>query len=219
MMRTLAGSLFAAGAFTAILVSAAQASSMHVEPDRFKSTQNFALRPGSATFGLMIIEGYRTVDGKNFYNDDARPKVGGAGLGGFFATTPDNNADSRAAFSFSPSGSNSFFHGSFGGGDGGGIVGGGGGAGGGGGSSGSGASRSGFSVGAGPSLNGLNPLQLGYTSLANKGGPELSEGGGGRSEVSATPLPPSWTLMLIGLVGFGCMAHRLRKNERVGEAI
>jgi hypothetical protein len=207
MMRVLAGSILAAGAFTAILVSAAQASSMHVEPDPFKPTQNFALRPGSATFGLMIIEGYRTVDGKNFYNDNTRPKVGGVGLGGFFATTPDSNADSRAASFFSSPGSTSFYHGGFGGGGGGG----------GGGSSGS--SRSGFSVGVGPSLNGLNPLQLGYTSLASNGGPELSEGGGRRSEVSATPLPPSWTLMLIGLVGFGFMAHRLRKNERVGQAI
>jgi hypothetical protein len=213
MMRALAGSIFAAGTFTAILVSAAQASSMHVEPDPFKPTQNFALRPGSATFGLMIIEGYRTVDGKNFYNDDSRPKASSAGLAGFFATTPDGNADARAAFSFISSGSASLYHGSFGGGDSGGV--GGGGAGG----SGSGASRSGFSVGAGPSLNGLNPLQLGYTSLANSGGPELSDGGGGRSEVSATPLPPSWTLMLIGLVGFGFMDHRLRTNERVGEAI
>ena len=186
---------------------------MHVEPDPFKSTSNFALRPGSATLGLVVIEGYRTVDGKNFYNDDARPKVGSAGFG-VFATTPEGNADSRVAFSFIPSGSNSSFHGSFGGGDGGGIGGGGGG-----GSSGSGTSRSGVTFGVGPSLTGLNPLQLGYTSLANSGGPELSEGGGGRSEVSATPLPPSWTLMLIGLVGFGFMAHRLRKNERVGEAI
>jgi hypothetical protein len=210
-MRALAGSIFAAGTFTAILVSAAQASSMHVEPDPFKPTQNFALRPGSATFGLMIIEGYRTVDGKNFYNDDSQPRA--SGLAGFFATTPDGNADARAAFSFSSPGSTSFYHGGFGGGEGGG------GGGGGGGNSGSGASRNGFSVGGGPSLNGLNPLQLGYTSLANSGGPELSEGGGGRSEVSATPLPPSWTLMLIGLVGFGFMAHRLRKNERVGEAI
>ena len=218
-MRTLAGSLFAAGAFTATLLSAAQASPMHGEPDPFKPTSNFALRPGSATFGLMVIEGYRTVDGKNFYNDDSGPKASSAGLGGFFATTPDGNADSRAAFSFSSPGSTSFYHGGFGGGEGGGGGGSGGGGGGGAGSSGSGASRSGFSIGAGPSLNGLNPLQLGYTSLANNGGPELSEGGGGRSEVSATPLPPSWTLMLIGLVGFGFMAHRLRKNERVGEAI
>jgi hypothetical protein len=118
----------------------------------------------------------------------------------------DGNADSRAAFSFSSSGSSSFFDGSFGGGDGGGIGGGGGG------SSVSGASRSGFTLGAGPSLNGLNPLQLGYTSLANNGGPELSEGGG-RSEISATPLPPSRTLILIGLVGFGFMAHRLKNRK------
>jgi hypothetical protein len=214
MMRALAGSLFAAGAFTATLLSAAQASSMHAEPDLFRPTQNFALRPGSATIGLIVMEGYRTIDGKNFYNDDSGPKASSAGLPGFFSTAPDSNADSRSTFSFVPSGSTSFYHGGCGGGDGGGIGGGGGG-----GSSGSGASRSGFSVGAGPSLNGFNPLQLGYTSLANSGGPELSEGGGGRSEVSATPLPPSWTLMLIGLVGFGFMAHRLRKNERVGEAI
>jgi hypothetical protein len=214
-MRALC-SMFAAGAFAGTLFSPAQASPIHAEPDLFKPAQSFAFRPGSATFGLVVIEGFRTVDGKNFYNDDARPRISGAGLGGFFATSPDSNADSRAAFSFVPSGANSFFHGSFGGGDGGGVGGGGGGAGG---NSGSVASRSGFSVGAGPSLNGLNPLQLGYTSLANNGGPELSEGGGGRSEVSATPLPPSWTLMLIGLVGFGFMAHRLRKNERVGEAI
>jgi hypothetical protein len=52
-------------------------------PISFKPAQSFAFRPGSATFGLVVIEGFRTVDGKNFYNDDARPRISGAGLGGF----------------------------------------------------------------------------------------------------------------------------------------
>lgn len=32
------------------------------------------------------------------------------------------------------------------------------------------------------------------------------------SPVSATPLPPSWTLMLIGLAGFGLVAYRRKRK-------
>ena len=31
--------------------------------------------------------------------------------------------------------------------------------------------------------------------------------------VSATPLPPSWTMMLIGLAGFGFVAYRRQKQN------
>jgi hypothetical protein len=31
--------------------------------------------------------------------------------------------------------------------------------------------------------------------------------------VSATPLPPIWTTMLIGLAGFGCVAYRRQRKE------
>jgi hypothetical protein len=31
--------------------------------------------------------------------------------------------------------------------------------------------------------------------------------------VSATPLPPSWTMLLIGIVGFGFVAYRRQRKE------
>lgn len=43
-------------------------------------------------------------------------------------------------------------------------------------------------------------------------GSEGRRDGGGATPVSATPLPGSWTMMLIGLCGFGYVAHRLRKK-------
>jgi hypothetical protein len=57
---------------------------------------------------------------------------------------------------------------------------------------------------------GLNNVQLAFN--------ETMSGGEGFSfdyttaSVSATPLPPAWTMMLIGLVGFGFMAYR-RKSK------
>jgi hypothetical protein len=39
------------------------------------------------------------------------------------------------------------------------------------------------------------------------------EGSGGTKEnVSTTPLPPTWTMMLMGLAGFGFVAYR-RKSK------
>jgi len=50
-------------------------------------------------------------------------------------------------------------------------------------------------------------------NITNPGGPNLDDGkftiGTG---VMATPLPPAWTLMLIGLAGFGFVAYR-RKSK------
>jgi hypothetical protein len=59
----------------------------------------------------------------------------------------------------------------------------------------------------------LGTLGLGYlfTDFINPG---LSSIGtiSASSGVSATPLPPSWTLMLLGLAGVGFLTHR-RKNK------
>jgi hypothetical protein len=62
----------------------------------------------------------------------------------------------------------------------------------------------------------MNPLEFAYTNLdIDRGGfQEFGEGGGGKVEVSATPLPSSWTLMLIGLGTFGLMARRRRRNDK-----
>jgi len=66
------------------------------------------------------------------------------------------------------------------------------------------------------SLNGYN-LDLGtaglnYAFLDLINSSLNSTGNISASLVSATPLPPSWTLMLIGLVGAGLVAYR-RKNS------
>jgi hypothetical protein len=63
------------------------------------------------------------------------------------------------------------------------------------------------------SMNGfsldLGTLGLGYV-FADLSDPSL--GSIGSISASATPLPPSWTLMLIGLAGAGFVAHR-RKGK------
>jgi hypothetical protein len=60
----------------------------------------------------------------------------------------------------------------------------------------------------------LGTLGLGYI-FTDSINPGLSSIGtiSASSGVSATPLPPSWTLMLIGLAGFGFVAYRRQKKH------
>ena len=214
-MRVLFSSVSVATALAAGLISSAQASPIYPEPSTSGRTENLAIRSSAGLWGSAVIDGYRTIDGKNFYHDDASPKLGngsgptlsnGAGPLGFFASESN---DARLPFSNS-SGSLSSNRGSMGSagsfGGGGNSV-----------SPGFVGPQSGFGAGGSSPLKGLNPLNSAYATLtADHGGfPEISEGGGGKAEVSSTPLPPAWTLMLLGLAGFGFVARRLSKNEKV----
>jgi PEP-CTERM motif len=66
------------------------------------------------------------------------------------------------------------------------------------------------------SLNGFNldlgtfGLNYGFVDLVNASLDSFGSISG--SPVSATPLPPSWTLMLIGLAGFGLVAYRRKRR-------
>jgi len=53
----------------------------------------------------------------------------------------------------------------------------------------------------------LNDDHAGFQGLRDEGW------GGEKVEVSATPLPPTSTMMLIGLGGFGWVTKRLRRKE------
>jgi hypothetical protein len=210
-MRVLFSSVSIVATLAACLISSAQASPIYEEASPFARTDNFAIRLGSASLGLNVIAGYRSIDGKNFYHDDSSPKLSNsAGPFGFFTPTGESGSDARP-LSFNSFGSLSSSRGgvgspgSFGGGGNEGV------------SLGFGGAQTGFGVGSGSSLKGLNPLELAYTNLGtDRGGfPALGEAGGsvGKVETSATPLPPAWTLMLIGLAGFGYAAFRLRSRS------
>jgi hypothetical protein len=204
-MRVLFSSVSVAAIMVASLISSAQASPIYEEASLFARTDHFAIRLGSASLGLNVIAGYRTLDGKNFYHDDSSPKLSNsAGPIGFFAAG-DSGRNARPPLSFNSFGSLSSNHGSIG------SAGSFGGSG-----NGFGGAQNSFGMGGGSPLKGLNPLELAYTVLsADHGGfQEFGDGGGKKADVSATPLPPSWTLMLIGLAGFGFVAYR-RKPKQV----
>lgn len=72
------------------------------------------------------------------------------------------------------------------------------------------------------SLNGFNfdlgtiGLNYGFLDLVNSSLDSFGSISG--SPVSATPLPPSWTLMLIGLAGFGVVAYRRKRTRSLAAA-
>jgi hypothetical protein len=212
-MRVLFSSVSVAAALVASLISSAQASPIYEEASPFAGTDNFVIRLGSASLGVNVIAGYRSIDGNNFYHDDSSPKLSnGAGPLGFFTPTGESGSDARPTLSFNSFGSLSSNRGgvgssgSFGGGGNEGVG------------LGFGGAQTGFGVGSGSSLKGLNPLELAYTNLGtDRGGfPALGDAGGGvgKVETSATPLPPAWTMMLIGIASFGFVAYR-RKPKQV----
>jgi hypothetical protein len=47
----------------------------------------------------------------------------------------------------------------------------------------------------------------------------FNPGDAGKLSVSQTPLPPAWTMMLIGFAGLGCVLYRRTRQEGVGEMI
>ena len=60
-----------------------------------------------------------------------------------------------------------------------------------------------------PLAGGLNNVQLAFNETMS------SAGGFGYdyAAVSVTPLPPSWTMMLVGLAGLGFVAYRQQKQN------
>jgi hypothetical protein len=59
---------------------------------------------------------------------------------------------------------------------------------------------------------GINNIQLAFNETMSSGegfGFNYAAAGG----VSATPLPPTWTMMLIGLAGFGFAAYRRQRKK------
>jgi MYXO-CTERM domain-containing protein len=42
---------------------------------------------------------------------------------------------------------------------------------------------------------------------------------GGTISASATPLPPTWTLMLVGLAGFGGLLYRRKRHDAFADAV
>ena len=207
-MRVLTRSAFIA----AVLVSSfslAQANPIYSEPSLSARTGHLALRFGSGLWGVGVIDGYRTIDGKNLYHEDSSPKLSNRiAFPGVFATSGYIGGDSRPIVSFNSSGSSSANpgkggYGTFGSGGNDGFS--------------FGGAQSGTGGGvSGSSLKGVNPLEFAYTNLNDGHGglQEFGEGGGGKAEISATPLPSSWTLMLIGLGAFGLIARRQRRNEK-----
>jgi hypothetical protein len=147
----------------------------------------------------------KSIDGKDLYHDDSSPQLSnGAAFPGVLATSGSIGGDPRPIVSFNSSRSNSGNggYGNFGSGGNDGFS--------------FGSAETGTGGGGGSSLKGVNSLEFAYTNLnAGHGGfQEFGEGGGGKAEASATPLPSSWTLMLIGLGAFGLIARRQRKNEK-----
>ncbi len=208
-MSILSRSALAGVAIATLLASSARASMIYAGPGPDRSLAlNFSSGP---ILGTVIFDGYRTLDGKNFYQDDSSPKLTNNGI---FSTAFDlddgGKSGAQANFHSNPSGgtvSSTANNGagvsstggkeafSFG-------------------SSFSSGGKEAFSLGGIPLDVALNNLALSLNGN-HPGFEEIGRGGVGSIEkgsISATPLPPSWTMMLIGVAGFGFVAYR-RKSK------
>jgi hypothetical protein len=204
VMRFLVRSTIAGLACAVLVVSSAQASIIYGGPSAAMATdQSFTLNFNSeaSTSELsFILDGYGSLDGKNAYEDgfslklnDKQVFLGTFNLGG------GSNSGSQANVYSNPFGASL-----------------------------SNPTNNGTGIGwnggketftfAGLPLNvGLNSLTFSYLSLTDDhaGFQGLGDEGWGveKVEAGATPLPPTWTMMLIGLGGFGWLTSR-RKKER-----
>jgi hypothetical protein len=205
VMRSLIGVVGAT-----LLFSAAHAGTVSVgpSPDRPFS---FNFGSGARVFGPVIFDGYRSLDGKNFYLDDSSPGMNeGKILPGLFDAGPAGSSAESSSKPFTASladfarngggvGAFAAAPGSVGssqGGSGGSLAGG---------------TKSSFFLQA--------ALEGNRSGEAGNGLPLLAGGKGdpGPSNVSATPLPPAWTLLLLGLGCFGMIASR-RQPKLSGRA-
>ena len=180
--------------------------------------------PGSA----FIVDSYRSEDGHTYYEQQSsklndKPIVFGAFSLGDDSGRPQENAHDQFGGSFSNTTK----------------IGVGGGFNGGGGIGGDGISSTGSIGGASPGFNGGKelfsfaglPLNIESNALAitlarlddDANRPGFEGGGyaglgGAKENVSATPLPPTWTMMLTGLVGFGLFAYRRKSKSALTAA-
>jgi hypothetical protein len=204
VMRFLARSTIAGLACAVLVVSSAQATIIYDGPSAAMATdQSFTLNfnSGASTSELsFILDGYGSLDGKNAYEDDFSLKLNDKQVFlGTFNLGGGSNSGSQANVYSNPFGASL-----------------------------SNPTNNGTGIGwnggketftfAGLPLNvGLNTLTFSYLSLTgdHAGFQGLGDEGWGveKVEASATPLPPTWTMMLIGLGGFGWLTSR-RKKER-----
>jgi len=198
---TLAGLTFAT-----LLASSVQASMIYAGPSPAMATdQSFSLNfnSGASTSGLsFVLDGYGSLDGKNSYEDDFSLKLNNQQIFlGTFNLGGGSNSGSQANIYSNPFGaslSNPTNNGTGIGWNGGKEI---------------------FSFVGIPLNAGLNTLTFAYTSLVGSnyaGFQGLGDEGWGveKVEVSATPLPATWTMMLsVLLFGFGTFAYRQWKNQ------
>ena len=210
-MRVILNSVLAGLACAAFQTSSVDANTIYPRSSPAMATdKSFSLNfnSASASAGLsFIIDGYRSLDGKNAYEDDFSLKLNNQQVFlGTFNLGGGSNSGSQAnvylnpfAASYSNLTNNGTGIGWFGG-------------------------KELISFASLPFNVGLNTLTFSYTSLSGPGYAGFQglgdEGWGvqkvGMSEgVSATPLPSSWTLMLLGLRlgGVGLFANRRRKER------
>jgi hypothetical protein len=202
-MRFLFSSMLVATVGLTSLASPVQAGMLYAE----HSSDSFSLRYGSGSMGTVILDGFRTLDGRNFYLDESSPSLNSrATFSEVFSVVGGSNGEARGTTSSNPSNNSAGI--GFGGGN---IFGG-------------GKENSNFSFDGGKgsgsfggvSLRGSDPLAFVLTSMGDN---RLDDRGRGveKAGVSATPLPPTWTMMLIGLGCFGLVMQRLtKKTEKVG---
>jgi PEP-CTERM motif len=205
-MRLLDNAVLAGLAGATFLTSAANASMIYVGPSPAMATdQSFSLNfnSASATSGLsFVLDGYGSLDGKNAYEDDFSLRLNNQQVFlGTFNMGGGSNSGSQANVYSNPFGA-SFSN----------LT-----------NNGTGIGWSGgkefISFAALPFNVGLNTLTFFYTSLSGPGyagfqGIGDEAWGVEKVGVSATPLPASWTMLLLGLGGFGFFAHRRQRKAR-----
>jgi hypothetical protein len=188
------------------LISAAHGGTISAGPSTDR-TFSFNFVSGANIFGPPVIDGYRSVDGKNFYRADSYSSFNegqfNLGVVGTYAGEPASQPSKPVSLDL-----NSFFSSSRGGGS---LVGVAGSPPGGGGSGGP-LQTGGNSQGNGNSLfsefGGINKFDGAADNFSPLGSPDR-----GSPNVSAAPLPPAWTMLLIGLACLALVGSRGKASE------
>jgi hypothetical protein len=193
-------SIFAGLALAALVASPSQAAVVFAGPTPAMPTdQSFLVTfnaPSATTTALSFtIDGYNTLDGQNFYEDDFSLKLNGTQIFlGTFNLGGGSNSGSQANIYFNPYGAS--FSNPTNNGTGIGFNGG----------------KEDLSFNGLPLNSGLNTLTFTYTSLEgiHAGFQGLDDEGWGieNVNVSAVPEPATWAMMIFGFFGLGFMAYR-----------
>jgi hypothetical protein len=197
-------SILAGLALAALVASPAHAAVVFAGPTAAMATdQSFLVTfnsPSATPAALSFtIDGYNSLDGQNFYEDDFSLKLNGTQVFlGTFNLGGGSNSGSQANIYFNPYGA-SFFNPT---------------------NNGTGIGFNGgtenLSFNGLPLNGGLNTLTFTYTSLddpTHAGFQGLDDEGWGIANVnvSAVPEPATWAMMMLGFLGLGLVAYR-RKN-------